>query len=114
MAFVSNPRAMWAPVVAGLFTSFTRLVLQYHRYLWESLPEFFGFWLAHTFAIFLFAALAQAIINAYPKRIFGQHMSSPVLTEDQGMVYICTLIVLADISMLVIHFCFGGGEIDGD
>ena len=102
MAFHNDPRVTGLAAIAGLVVAYIRNVLQYHRYSWDSLWEFLGWWFIHYIAVILVVGITYAFTRGKPSLLLGTHESLHKLTLEEGMIYGSILVIVAAIAILLI------------
>jgi len=102
MAIHSNPRVTGLAALAGLVVAYVRHAVQYHRYSWDSLLDFLGWWLIHYIAVILVVGITYAVTRGKESLLFGRNESLHKLTLEEGMIYGSIIIIVAAISIFLI------------
>lgn len=89
-------------VLAGLVVAYVRHAVQYHRYTWDSILDFFTWWFIHYIAVILVIGITYAVTRGKESLLFGRHESLRKLTLEEGMIYGSIVIIVAAISLFLI------------
>lgn len=108
---VANARRNILLVTTGLVVAYVRNFLQYHRYSFDSLLEFVGFWLLHYLVVGLLGALCYGLFHWGDRFILGREESDKGLSVDEGLVYFCIAVIVCSVAVFVIaHWPAGMSE----
>jgi hypothetical protein len=76
VAFHNDPRVTGLAALAGLCVAYVRHAIQYRRYSWDSVLEFFGWWFIHYVAVILVVGVAYAMTRGRDSFLFGRSANS--------------------------------------
>lgn len=99
MALYRDRRLTSLAAIAGLFVAYVRNVVQYHRYSWDSILDFFGWWFIHYIAVILVLGIAHAATRGKASLLFGQSETLQKLTLEEGLMYGCFIVIVAAIAV---------------
>ncbi|MGQ0836181.1 MAG: hypothetical protein ACT4O5_14930 [Gammaproteobacteria bacterium] len=106
-----NARTIGLLTITGLVVAYVRNYLQYHRYSFESIGEFIGFWLVHYLAIGLLGALFYAWLGPLQQLVLGRELGGKEPTLDSAIVSWCWALLLCAIALFVLaHWPAGYAE----
>jgi hypothetical protein len=87
---------------AGLAIGHIRYVLQYGRFPYASVLEFFGAWFIHYIWLSFVIAIAYGFSHVAGGWVFGPDYESKKISIEQALVYFAVAILVAVVSMLII------------
>jgi hypothetical protein len=99
VAFLNDPRATGSVAAAGLAVAFTRNVLQYHRYLWDSPSDFLISWFIHYVAVMIVLGLTYALTRG-SESLLGRSEGLRRMTLEDACVFGAVLVTVASIIVL--------------
>ena len=99
MAFHQDPRVTSLAATAGLVVAYVRHAIQYQRYSWDSILEFFGWWFIHYIAVILLLGLAYVITRGNSSFLLGRSETLRKLTLEEGMIFGCIIIIVAAVAI---------------
>ncbi len=102
MAFHQDPRLTSLAGGAGLVVAYVRHAIQYHRYSWDSIIEFLGWWFIHYIAVIFVLGIAYAITRGNSSFLLGRSETLRKLTLEEGMIYGCIIIIVAAVAVFFI------------
>lgn len=114
MAFHKDPKITGLVAIAGLLVSYTRLVLQYHQYSWDSVLQFLGWWFLHYIAVIIILGIAYAIFQGAFGSLLGRYLESNKLSMEQSMIYGSIVVIVAAISILILAHWIPPEALNGD
>jgi len=76
----------------ALVVAYVRNVIQYGSYSWDSLLDFFAFWVVHYFAVAIVGLIGILIIKSWEQFFLG-YKEGEGLTLEDGLVYCCMFIL---------------------
>jgi hypothetical protein len=97
-----NARTLGLLAFTSLLVTFVRNLLQYHRYSFESIGEFFFTWLAHYIAIGLVGALFYAFLGPVQKLVLGAPQDGRQPSMASAVVSWCLAVILLALLTLVL------------
>lgn len=99
---VGNRRGNLLLALTGLIVAYVRNFLRYHRYSFESVWEFLGFWFVHYLAVGLLGAMFYGLSNWADRFILKRETTEKGLSVEEGLVYFCIAIIVCSVAIFFI------------
>jgi len=86
----------------ALIVAYVRSFLQYHRYFWESVGQFFLSWFIHYLAVLVLVAISYALIKTKAEFFLGNKTENHKITTEEVIVYVSVVLLVAAILIFLI------------